>query len=284
MTTSTASKLGLSLLLLLAAAVQAAQARIVLVVDGQAAGQEAAEGARTVAPGAEILALGEGKPALEGAPVVVAFGETAAQADYAGASGLVVALVNDPELKLGRSAVRVSSLPDAFQLMSTAHDLTPKLDALAVLCGRGHYQAFLKYLRAAGTVTGTKILLHEVSDAAGLVAALKDLPGKADAVWFAPEALLLKQENFKLAADFCRINRVALIAPAPVLARTGALAGVAPSFRDIGAAAGKAALSLAAGKDPGTTVMTGHCAVLINRGVAQSLGVKISPKMGDLTD
>jgi hypothetical protein len=261
----------------------AAPARVVVVAGDDPASKEAAQGVREAAPGALLRALADGPGDLGFGDVVVALGEAAAHADYPAANGLVLALSSDPGTALAPHCIRVSPLPDAFCLMAKAHDLVPNLGTLATFTVGDHDQPYLRYLGAAGKVTQTKLLERRVNDSADVVAGLRALPGKAQALWLAPEPLLLGAETFKLVADFCRSHQVALIAPVALLARAGALAGVAPSAQDLGKAAGQAALALAGGKPGGHTVNSEQCRTMINSSVAAAMGLKVSASEGELT-
>jgi hypothetical protein len=279
----TAVRLLLLLPLLALAPLPALTASRIAVVlsDGQDPGREALRGVREVLPDAEPLGLQDALGALEGVGVVVALGPQAAGLAYPPAVSVVAALVGDAGPRPA-SGVRVSPLPDAFFLMSKIHDLVPGVSTLAIFTGAGHYQPYVRYLGAAGRVTGTKILLRTADAPADVVTALRSLPGQAQALWLAPEPQLLGQESFRLIAQYCLANKVALIAPVPELAGAGALAGVAPAPHDLGRAAGLAALALAAGKATGSSVDAELSRVLINPATAAALGLKADARDGEL--
>lgn len=272
------------LLLFLAAAPLRALSRVVVVGDGQGSSQEVLAGIRDVLPAAGSVLLKDAATELAPGDVVVALGDQAAANAYPSGTPLVIGLLADPALKLPKQSIRVSPLPDAFFLMSKIRDLVPALATLAVFGVADHYQSYIKYLGATGTVTGTKILSRTVNNPEDLVAALRSLIGHAEALWLTPEPRLLGRESFKLISDFCGANKIGLIAPVAGLAKVGALAGVAPSFREQGRAAGNAAAGLAAGRSSGGMVTAVHCQVLINAAAARSLGLSVGPKMGELVE
>ncbi|HXB98603.1 MAG TPA: hypothetical protein VNZ54_11165, partial [bacterium] len=125
--------------------------------DEQPSTREALRGVRLVLPNARALALTATGSDLEGVGVVVALGAQAASQNYPGGPKLVAAMVMDPSLALPEGSVLVTSLPDAFSLLATIRGLSNGLEALAVLAPQGQYLPYVRYLEAAGKVTGVKI-------------------------------------------------------------------------------------------------------------------------------
>jgi len=259
----------------------ASAAKVAVVLsDEQPSTREALRGVRLVLPNARALALTATGSDLEGVGVVVALGAQAASQNYPGGPKLVAAMVMDPSLALPEGSVLVSSLPDAFSLLATIRGLSNGLEALAVLAPQGQYLPYVRYLEAAGKVTGVKIVLETADSPPDLVSALRGLKGKVQAVWLAPTPMLLDQKNFKFVADFCRNTGVGLFAPVPELAGAGALAGVAPSPVDLGRAAGAAAKDLAAGKSVNKSVNVDQSKVMISVKLAAAMGLKVSARDG----
>jgi ABC-type uncharacterized transport system substrate-binding protein len=255
---------------------------VVVQTDSQDASEEALAGIKTVVPAAQSQVLGQGAPVVGPNDVVVALGDGAALAAYPSTCSLVVALLTDQDLKIERPCVRVSPLPDAFFLMSKIRDLVPTLQTLAVFNTQDHFDAYIKYLAAAGFVSNTTVLPRSVNSPADLVAGLRALPGHAQALWLTPESSFLNLSNFNLIKVYCTANKIALIAPVTLLARAGALAGVAPSAGDQGQAAGKAAAGLEAGTFKAINIVSDQCDVLINPSAAQALGLKADARDGTL--
>lgn len=271
-------------LLLWSVTVRPACAATIAVVlsDAQPSTLDALRGVRQIVPSARALALTATASDLKDCGVVVALGPRAAGQAYPGGPKLVAALVMDPSLVLPGDSVLVSSLPDAFSLLSTVRGLTADLQVLAVLAPSGLYQSYVHYLEAAGKVTGVRIMPRSADSQSDLVAALRGMKGKAQALWLAPAPLLLDQRNFQFVAEFCRGTGIGLFAPVPELAEAGALAGIAPSALDLGRAAGSAAKDLAAGKSVNRTLSVDQSKVMISARVAAALGLKVSSRDGEL--
>jgi ABC-type uncharacterized transport system substrate-binding protein len=255
---------------------------VVVEPDQQDASQAVLAGVQAVVPSAKAVLLSQGLAGVGPRDVVVAVGDQAARSEYPAGAAMVALLLDDPDLKLERTCVRVSPLPDAFFLMSKIRDLVPGLSTVAIFSMGDHFKSYIKYLGAAGFVSNTTILPHAVDRVDDLVAGLRSLPGKAQALWLAPDPLLLDLGNFKLIATFCSANKIALIAPVTVLARAGALAGIAPSAQDQGQAAGKAAAGLLAGTFKASSIVSDQCEVLINPDTARTLGLRADPRDGSI--
>jgi hypothetical protein len=261
----------------------AAAAAVAIVMSDQSpSAREALKGAHQVLPNAPVLALTATASEFNGVGVVVALGAQAAGQAYPGGPKLVAALVMDPTLALPRGSVLISPLPDAFSLLATIRGLSANLQVLAVLAPSGQYQAYVHYLEAAGKVTGVKILLKTADSPSDLVSALRELKGKAQALWLAPAPMLLEQKNFTFVADYCGNTGIGLFAPVPELAGAGALAGVAPSALDLGRAAAASAKDLAEGKSVSKSVNVDQSTVMINRRLAAAMGLKVTSRDGIL--
>ena len=270
----------------LASSLLAAQlgARILIVPSDAQSSAGAVKAVQALLPGSDVTPLQELPKGLEGAQAVIALGGPAATGAYPAKMPLVVAMVYDPSVRPAGDYVRISMLPDAFFLLGKIRDIIPRLDRLGVLVKADNYKDYLKYLAAAGKITGTKLVTGKADDAAGLVGALRAMAGNVDALWVAPDPAFIKSDRFKLIGDFCLANKIALIAPLTVLARTGALAGIAPSDAQAGTAAAEAARDLAAGKAVDKLVQLERCEVLISGATAKALGFTVAARAGTLIE
>jgi ABC-type uncharacterized transport system substrate-binding protein len=236
--------------------------------------REALGGIQEALPGATALVLQDGKADVGGANVVIALGDAAAMADYPPSAQLVIAMVASAKVKPSRSCVRVGMLPDAFLVFSKVGDWVPSLDTLAIFSAGDNYDPYIKYLQAAAKVANIKLSIKRLDNAAGLVDALRGIAGKAQALWIPPDPLFLNPDSFKLISDFCQASKIGLIAPATSLVKVGALAGLAPSPREIGLTAGQAAAQILAGKNPGKQVEPENSEEALNLPLARTLGYK----------
>lgn len=244
--------------------------------------QEALAGAKEALGELDVTVLKDGKAEVKGAKTVIALGGQAALADYPAGVALVYAMVPDPKVKpSGRSkACRIGMLPDAGSLFAKIKAIQPALTSLAALGVGDSYDAYLKELASAAAGGGVKLQVKKVNKVADLVAALRAIKDSAEGFWVPPDTLLMNPESFKLMTDFALGSKLALYAPACSLAKTGALAGIAPTFKEIGRTAGNAARAFEEGKNPGALMAPQKSEVSINGATAKALGLAIAPGAG----
>ena len=261
---------------------RAAEAKVVVVLSAELAPyQDALAGLKESVPDATSVLLKDGQADVGAADVVVALGGQAALADYPSKAGLVVAMVADPKVKPSRKHTRVTMLSDANVLFSKIKAIQPGISKLAAFGVESSYDGFLKALGAAAAANGAALVTKKVNKIDDLVGALRGMNG-AEALWIPPDPLLVNPDTFKLMSGFCTAGKVGLYAPATGLAKFGALAGVAPSFKEIGRAAGRAAASLEGGSDPGASVDPSKSEVMINATTAKAIGLAVPAGAGQV--
>jgi hypothetical protein len=228
-------------------------ADVVAVLSGDSGPyKEALDGLKAEIPDVEAATL-PALPKLDGAKVVVSFGGEAALKKYPAGVALVAALLPDPKLKPGHGGnlTRVGIPPAPAVLIEKIKSVAS--GNLAVF-DSGNYGDYCNALKAAGAAAGMPVTVKKVEDMADLATKLPGLKGSAKALWIPPDPLFMNPKTFGLLVAFCKGSGIALIAPVPALAKAGAAAGVAPSFRQQGQAAATAAKAYAAGSDPGAWV------------------------------
>jgi ABC-type uncharacterized transport system substrate-binding protein len=268
----------LGLAALLFSCTQLPAGSIVAVLSGnQVPYQEALEGLKTALGGTVDSAVLPDKPDLHQAKVVVTFGTQAALENYPNQIQ-IYALVPDESVHPGSSLgkpTRVEMLPEPEALAAHVLQLQPNLKTLAAINVNDGYTAFLGRLEAALAAKGVGLVRANVDSAGDLPAALRTAKDKAQGLWMPPEPLLLNLQNFNLATSFCGNFGIALYAPVASLAKLGALAGIAPGFKDVGAAAGKAAQARLAGGSE-SVVYPHRTVVALNTAAAAKAGVQFS--------
>lgn len=271
--------------LLLGAAIAAAPLRastVVAVLSGDSAPyKEALEGLKAVVADVDSAIL-PALPNLGGAKVVVTFGGEAALKSYPSSLAMVAALLPDPKLKPrhGGSLSRVGIPPDPAVLAAKIRSI--QSGTLAVF-DPGSYSEYVAQLKSAGSAAGLNVDVKKVSDVADLAARLPGLKDSAKSLWIPPDPLFMNPKTFGLLSGFCKSAGIALIAPVPGLARAGALAGIAPTFKQQGRAAGVAALAYQGGSNPGAWVYSDKTEFVVNKGVAAALGLNGAPGKADST-
>ena len=244
--------------------------------------QEALAGLQGVlgpVPNATLPAL----PDLAGAKVVVTFGSEAALKSYPGSVALVAALLPDPSLQIdhGGSLTKVGLPPAAAVLVAKMKALNPMASELAALNPNGSYSAYLAQLKAAVAAAGMTLVVKKVSSLSDLGATLPGLKGEVQSLWVPPDPLFMNPQTFGILTAFCKGAGIGFFAPVAGLARAGSLAGVAPSFKQVGATAAGAAKAYVAGGSPGAWVYPQRAETTVNTTVAAQLGLSDSVGKAD---
>lgn len=236
--------------------------------------KEALDGLKAVVGQDLSVATLPAMPDLGGAKVVVTFGGEAALKKFPAGLAQVAALLPDPNLKLkhGGSVTRIGLTAAPGLLLGRVKGLLPGASAMAVL-DNGNYSAYIAGLKDAGPGAGLGIQSKQVADMGALAGVLPGLKDSVKALWVPPDPLFMNPKTFGLLSQFCRSAGIGMVAPIAGLARAGALAGIAPSFRQQGQAAGSAALAYLGGGSLGTWVYADKTEFIVNKTVAKELGV-----------
>ena len=186
--------------------------------------------------------------------MVVTFGSDAALKKYPDSVALVAALLPDPSLELphGGSVTRVGLPPAPTVLIAKIKAMDPKLATLAVFNPNGAYSAYMAALKAAAAAAGVGLQTKNAAGVPDLGRQLPGLKGAVQALWVPPDPLFMNRSTFGILTAFCRGGGIAFFAPVVGLAKAGAFAGVAPSFKQVGRAAGLAAAQYNAGSPRAT--------------------------------
>lgn len=264
-------------LLSLACAATAASlgaAQVAAVLSGDTGPyKEALEGLKSVV-GEVDAAILPAMPDVAGAKVIVTFGSEAALKKYPASAVVVAALLPDPKLKPkhGGGVTRIGLPPAPEILAAKVKALQPGAATLAVL-DPGNYGEYLSALRSAASAVGLGLQVKKVESVADLATKLPGLKGSVQALWVPPDPLFMNPKTFGLLVAFCKGAGIGLYVPVASLAKAGALAGVAPSFKQQGQAAGNAASTYLAGGNAGEWVYSAKTEFIANKSVAAQLGV-----------
>jgi hypothetical protein len=245
--------------------------------------QEALDGLKAVlgsVPSATLPAL----PDMAGVKVIVTFGSDAALKEYPSSAALVAALLPDPSLELAHqgSVTRVGMPPSPEVLMAKIKAFYPGLDAMAVFNPKGAYSSYIGQLKAAAAAAGVSLHSKDVAGMADLGVQMPGLKGAVQALWVPPDPLFMNRSTFGILTAFCQGGGIAFFAPVAGLAKAGAFAGVAPSFKQVGRAAALAAQAYATGSSPGAWVYPDKVETMANQSVAGALGLAV-PKADSVT-
>lgn len=250
-------------------------ADVVAVLSGDSGPyKEALEGLKAVVGTVEAVTL-PNAPKLDGAKVVVTFGSEAALKKYPDSVALVAALMPDPKIlpKHGGSVTRVGLVAAPGVLAAKIKSLQGAAATLAVLDPAGAYGDYIAALKAVAPNAGLAISVKKVDSLSDLATKLPGLKGSAQALWMPPDPLFMNPKTFSLIAQFCRGAGIGMYAPMASLAKLGSLAGISPSFKAQGRAAGLAAQAYAGGGQAEAWVYADKVDFTANKTVAAELGV-----------
>lgn len=216
-----------------------------------------------------------------GASVIVAFGGEAAVQPYPKGAILIVCLA--PGLKT-RSRHRgpfahVTMKPPAHKLLLELLRLQPGLKRLGVLSHGLDTDGYAAELKRSGKALGVEVICPRASGRDGAAAALRAaLEAGADAVWLAPDPLLVTPENFEMIKRFSWDNGLPFYAPSRGLAVAGAAAAVSISPAEQGRQTAVLARRALAGERLPEFVYPEKTEITVNLESALKAGLRIRPK------
>jgi putative ABC transport system substrate-binding protein len=133
--------------------------------------------------------------------------------------------------------------------------------------------------KAAGAL-GLTLVARQVSDAREVRSALSAIAGGIDALWLIPDPHLISAEMFNFLLVFTIEHKIALFGFLDTLTQAGALASVAPDYREIGRRAARMAGDLLAkpteSRLPVPPLQASPGALSVNLKTATQLGLKVS--------
>ncbi|MFH1724741.1 MAG: ABC transporter substrate binding protein [Elusimicrobiota bacterium] len=212
--------------------------------------------------------------------VAVAFGGKAAMAEYPGHVIVISCLapgvgVDFPRRKMPH--IRVSMLPHPRSLLSTLTAIQPALKVLVVYWASESMRRYVKSMEQEAALRGIEIVGGKLDGPGDFPARLRRLPAQADAIWLAPDPLLVNAQSFATLKDFSWANGVPFYAPTAGLVDKGATASVSVGFDEIGRVAAEVARNALAGRLPDGPVHPDKAEVAINLTAARNVHLAIPP-------
>lgn len=216
----------------------------------------------------------------DGARVIVAFGGEAALQAYPD-SAVVIACLS-PGLGQGpRRSGRLSHVtmrPAPARLLSEMRRLQPGLARLAVLSHGVETREYLSELRRAAEPLGIQVIAPDLNEPGGIPVALRSLlAAKPQAVWLAPDPLLVTPENFQAVLQFSWNNDVPFYAPTKGLAAAGAAASVSVSPEEQGRLAAGLARRALSGERLPRLIHPDNTRTAVNPASAKKAGLDLDP-------
>ncbi len=206
--------------------------------------------------------------------IVVAFGAKAALRKYPDGITLIYALapglvVPDP------NAIKINMTMAAARLLLNLRKVTPGLKRLGVPWKSRRYGEYAEKLSVAGRPLGIEVNSIPISGIPDIPDGIRSQRGRIDSLWLPPDPLLINAESLAIFVEFSRANAIALFVPTSGLVAQGAIASVAPTFREMGRLAAIAARRAPTASDSGRIIYPERAEIVINKGEAARIGLTI---------
>ncbi|MDE2142889.1 MAG: hypothetical protein KGJ84_10800 [Elusimicrobia bacterium] len=268
-------------LALAAAAVFPARARgqevAAVLSSDQSAYREVYEGFQA-AFGRPVPRLAPGDKVPDSADIVLAFGGKAAVSRYPGRVVLIYAVA--PSVVVGRdthdgTSIKIMMEPQAEALIRILTAIQPGLKRLAVLWSSAGQAASAERLVRVGAARGVAVSAERLEDGDGLPGRLRELMGREDAIWLAPDPALVNARNFSIIKEYSYDNGIPFYAPTAGLAEQGATAAVSVGYREMGRTMAAAAKSVLAGNKPPSEIYSDRVRVTVNQTAAKAVALAV---------
>ncbi len=215
------------------------------------------------------------------ARVVATFGTRAALASYPETVTRVHCMAPGASIERARRSAKsahVHLLPPPSRILETLRLLQPGLQRLGVLQVLQSPRRFTSDMRLAAEDHGIEIFNEHLESAKDLPEHLRALMKQdIDALWLPPDPLLINPQSISVIREFSWSNDIPFYAPTSGLAQSGATASVAPSFRQIGAAAALEVRRILAGGPIQQDVYPTQIEITVNEVSAGQAGLSLAP-------
>lgn len=235
----------------------------------------------TEAWGSSVTVVSAGSSLPPDARAFVAFGGKAASRELPEDAIVVACLAPAVASADGDALNHVSLMPDPATLVARSAALLPSLKVLRVIWSSESSRDDAAALAQAGAERGVIVQLERVFPPSRLPSRLRELSGRADALWLMPDPALVNEESFAVLREYAAAQKLVFLAPTEGLAERGATATIAVTFRDMGRAA---AASLRARLDGGAepeAVRATRVTVTLNAAAARAAGLELREAAAD---
>jgi ABC transporter substrate binding protein len=246
--------------------------------------REALEGFQeTVGQRVVVILAGSSAPNVREARIVVAFGGKAAMLGYPEDAALVYCMA--PGMDLRRSqrnapTLKIELLPHPDVVLAGLRIMQPSMKRLAVIWSSDGSGPYVREIQRAARRLGIELLSERLKSGDELPDVLRSFAArKAEALWLAPDPVLINPENFVMIRSFATTNRIPFYAPTQGLVELGAVAAISASFRSIGRSAGRIALLAQEGRIPDGNFYPDSSDLSINVSAATACGLRLSPEV-----
>ncbi len=208
--------------------------------------------------------------------ILVTFGGKAA--DYPHPEGISVVYAMAPGIFEEKQApdpmtVKISLTPDFPVMFAKLKEIQPGLTRLGILWGITESNPLTQLIKDEGARQGIKIVFYHLKGPDSLPAALRRALGEADALWLAPDPLIVTPQNLRILREFSWDNGMPFYGSTRSMTREGAVASAGTSFEEMGKTAAKAALAFQKGAPLPETLYPEKVEITLNATAAAKVGI-----------
>jgi hypothetical protein len=217
-----------------------------------------------------------------GTRTAIAFGGRAASYPYPPGVNVVYCMAPglfQKDLPAAGRAVKISMVPKLGLLLAKLRAVQPGLRRLRVFWRAPGFGTYLDAIKKEGAAAGIEVETVRVEDTDELPELLRRSLGKMDAFWLPPDPIMITPESLMIFREFSWDNGVPYYASSKAMAREGATASVSISFRDIGAAAARAAAAVDSGDKQDQVVFLEKAEITLNKTAAARCGIEFPPEL-----
>jgi putative ABC transport system substrate-binding protein len=259
---------------------------VVALTDGRVAQyKEALAAAQTQLPEAVVVDLAAGDPTArlkqQQPAVILAVGQRALQAARAAApeTPVVHCMVLGAAAAGSRTVTGVRLEVSPAELLGQIKAVVPHATRIGAIYDPRTLGWYHDEADKAAKGLGLSLVTKAVSDARDVRGAADALAGQIDVLWLWPDPKLINSEMFSVLLLATIDRRVALVGFLDSFTQAGALASVAPDYREAGKRAGKLVADLvaksAASRVPVPPPLLSPGALTVNLKTARQLGVDV---------
>jgi len=230
----------------------------------------------------KYYSLNEGKPELDkNTKIVVTFGGKAADQSYPRGVSHVHCMAPGIFISDSRTetSIKVSLFPDFPVSLQLLKRIQPDLKRLAILWMVPETSPIVPGVKAEGARLGIQITTVRLKVPDDLPEALRNTIGTQDAVWLAPDPLIITHESLRILRDFSWGNKIPFYGSTNSMTREGAVASVGASFAEMGKAAAAAAKALSEQRESPKIVFPANAELSLSATAAEKCGIKFSKDM-----
>jgi len=221
--------------------------------------------------------LSKEKPLLPpGTTTIVTFGGKAASYPWPRGFNVVYAMAPGVFIKVQPpgKAVKIRLLPDFGIILKELKKIQPGLRRLRIFWMSPYYSQYEETFQGQGGKLGIQVSARRVLSLDEIPPLLRQALGETDALWIPPDPLLVTTENLMILKEFSWANGLPFYGSTKGMTREGAAASVGVSFKDMGAAAARAAGRLNSGEDVPEMVFPEIPEITLNAAAAKRCGLE----------